>query len=71
MKTLIDETICKRIVYYRNKCQLTQIELAANVGIRFNHLVDIEAGLKIPRMNELEKLATGLNITITELVRRC
>ena len=68
--TLIVETICNRIVYYRNKCNLTQIELAANVAIRFPQLVNIEAGLKIPRMIELEKLANGLDISITELVTR-
>ena len=68
--TLINETIYKRIVYYRNNCQLTQIELASKVGIRLNHFIEIEAVFKIPRPNELKRLAVGLDISITELVGR-
>ena len=68
--SLTDKTFGKSITYYRNKCQLTQIELASNVGIRLDRFINIEAGFKIPRINELEKLATELDISITELVRR-
>ena len=65
---IIDETICKRIACYRNKRRLTQEELASNVGVRLNHLIDIEAGSRIPRINELVQLAAGLDVSIDELV---
>ena len=65
---IINETVCKRIVYYRQKRNLTREKLAANIGINLKHLINIEAGLKIPRINELVQLAAGLNISIDELV---
>ena len=65
---IINKTVCRRIAYYRQKCKLTQEELAFNVGINLKHLIKIEAGLKIPRINELVQLAAGLGISIDELV---
>ena len=65
---LITETVCKRIAYYRQKRKLSKEELAAKVGVRLNHLIDIENGLKIPRINELVQLAVGLDVSIDELV---
>ena len=65
---LISETVCKRIVYYRQERKITREALAAKVGVRLNHLIDIEAGFKIPRINELVQLAAGLDISIDELV---
>ena len=64
---IIDKTVCKQIAYYRQKRNLTREELASNVGIRLNHLIKIEAGLRIPRINELVQLAAGLSISIDEL----
>ena len=65
---IIDKTVCKTIAYHRQRCNLSQEELASNVGIRLNHLVNIEAESRIPRINELVQLATGLGISIDELV---
>jgi transcriptional regulator with XRE-family HTH domain len=65
---IIDKTVCKRIVYYRLKCNLTREELASNVGIRLNLLIQVENGSRIPRINEIVQLATGLGISIEELV---
>lgn len=65
---IIDKTACKRIAYYRQNRKLTQEELASNVGINLKHLIEIEAGLRIPRINELVQLAAGLGISIDELV---
>ncbi|SPF38995.1 Helix-turn-helix family protein [Candidatus Desulfosporosinus infrequens] len=67
---IIDKTVCKRISYYRRGCNLTQEELASNVGIRLNHLINIEAEARIPRINELVQLAVGLGISIEELVNK-
>ncbi|OLN28904.1 helix-turn-helix domain-containing protein [Desulfosporosinus metallidurans] len=65
---LINETVCKQIAYNRQKRKLTQVELATNVGMNLKHLLKIEAGSKIPRINELVQLAAGLDISIDELV---
>lgn len=60
--------MCKQIIYYRQKGKLTQEELASNVGIPLKRLIDIEAGSKIPRIEELAQLAAGLDVSIGELV---
>ena len=65
---IINKTACRRIAYFRQKRKLTQEQLASNVGINLKHLIKIEAGLKIPRINELVQLAAGLGISIDELV---
>lgn len=65
---IINKTVCRRITYYRQKRNLSREELAAKVGVRLNHLISIEAGLKTPRINELVQLAAGLGISIDELV---
>ncbi|WP_083236741.1 helix-turn-helix transcriptional regulator [Desulfosporosinus sp. BG] len=65
---IINETVCRRIAHYRDKRNLTREELASNVGIKLKRLIDIETGLRIPRINELVQLATGLCISIDELV---
>ena len=65
---IIDNTVCERIADFRQKRNLTREELAANVGIRLNILIQIEDGSRIPRINELVQLATGLGISIEELV---
>jgi transcriptional regulator with XRE-family HTH domain len=65
---IINETVCKRIVYYRQKRNLTREELASSVGINLKHLIKIEAELRIPQINELVQLAAGLGISIDELV---
>jgi DNA-binding XRE family transcriptional regulator len=66
---IITESVCEQIAYFRQKRQLTQIELASNVGINLKRLIEIEAGLRIPRINELVQLATRLGISFDELVK--
>lgn len=65
---IINKTVCRRVAYYRQKCNLSREELAANAGISLKCLINIEAGSKIPRINELVQLAAGLGISIDELV---
>lgn len=67
---IINKTVCRRIVHYRQKRNLTREELSSNVGINLKHLINIEAGLKIPRINELVQLAAGLDVSIDELVNK-
>ena len=67
---IIDNTVCERIADFRKKRNLTREELASNVGIRLNLLIQVEDGSRIPRINEIVQLATGLGISIEELVGR-
>ena len=64
-----NETLGKRIAYYRKAQQLTQAKLAAIGGIPSKHLSDIETGRKVPRITTLARLAVGLGVTIEELVK--
>lgn len=65
---LPNETLGKRIAYYRKERQLTQAELASIVGMEHNHLSCIEAGRKYPRVNLIARLAASLGVSIEELV---
>ncbi|EHQ90273.1 putative transcriptional regulator [Desulfosporosinus youngiae DSM 17734] len=65
---IIDETVCRRIAYYRNKRNLTREDLAFNVGVSLKRLISIEDESRIPRINELAQLAAGLGVSIGELV---
>ncbi|EGW37355.1 hypothetical protein DOT_4800 [Desulfosporosinus sp. OT] len=47
---------------------MTREELALNVGINLKSLINIETGLRIPRIHELVQLATGLGVSIDELI---
>ena len=62
------QTLSKNIAYYRKWRKLFKAQLASIVGIRLKHLIKIEAGLRIPRINELVQLAAGLGLSIDELV---
>lgn len=66
----IDKNICERITALREKQNLTQEELASNVGIRLKQLNKIEAGSRLPRIKELAQLAAGLDVSIGELVNQ-
>lgn len=65
---LIDETIGKRISYYRKKRNLRQYELAIKTGTKSGYLSDIETGRVKPSIDLLARLAAALEITIDELV---
>lgn len=65
---IINKSVCRRVTYYRQKRNLTREELASNVGLNLGNLIKIEAGSKLPRINELVQLAVGLGISIDELV---
>lgn len=64
---LTNETLGKRIAYYRKKCKLTQVKLAAIAGTPSRHLSDIETGRSVPRIHTLARLAVALGVPIDEL----
>ena len=54
----------------RRKRGLTQEQLAEESGCHRAHVSFLERGLKSPTLNMLFQLASALNVSPTELVRR-
>lgn len=61
-------SIGKRIVYHRKLKGLSQVELANRIGMDKQNLYVIEKGLSNPQLLTIVKIASGLEITLTELV---
>jgi len=62
-----NDTLGKRIARFRRERNLTQAKLAAIVCMEENHISCIETGRKVPRMDTVARIATGLGVTIDEL----
>ncbi len=60
-------TLGKRLKKIRSDMGLSQEELAYHCGMQASHIGQIERGQKSPTLDTLEKLASGLNITVSEL----
>lgn len=60
--------IGNRIRYFRVMKELSQERLALEAGLNPAFLGHIERGLKCPTIDTLSKIATALNITLSELV---
>jgi transcriptional regulator with XRE-family HTH domain len=57
------------IKFARIKLKIRQGELAEKIGITICSLSQIEAGKQSPSMTTLEKIAAGLNTTVSELTK--
>lgn len=57
-----------RIRYLRRQRELSQEKLALEAGINPAFLGHLERGLKSPTVDTLAKIASALNITLSELV---
>lgn len=57
-----------RIRYLRNMKELSQEKLALEAGLNPAFLGHIERGLKCPTIDTLSKIASALNISLSELV---
>lgn len=60
-------TLGKRLKQIRSDMGLSQEELAYRCNMQASHIGQIERGQKNPTLETLEKLASGLNITVSEL----
>ena len=60
--------IGNRIRYLRAMKELSQEKLALEAGLNPTFLGHIERGLKCPTIDTLSKIATALNISLSELV---
>jgi len=60
--------ICRKIRLLRLKRELSIEKLALLAGISTDHLGKIERGLKVPKLDTLEKIASALNTSILHLI---
>lgn len=67
----IDATIFgKRLKYYRNELKLDQYKLAQRTGVSQRQISGYETFKLKPRQVTVEKLATGLGVTVEQLTER-
>lgn len=53
----------------RERCGITQTELARRLGIRQNTITQWESGRRSPRVSEIARLADAVECTLDELLR--
>lgn len=53
----------------RERCGITQTELARRLGIRQNTITQWESGRRSPRVSEITRLADAVECTLDELLR--
>lgn len=61
------ELIGAKIRLYRMAKNLTQEQLAESIGMAATYLGQIERGEKNVKLSTIEKIATGLNMTVHDL----
>jgi transcriptional regulator with XRE-family HTH domain len=59
----------KRLASLRNSKKLSQEELASRAGLHAVAITYIETGKRLPKLNTVHKLATGLGISVEELFK--
>lgn len=58
--------INERLYYWRNHKKMSVYKLSRISGISENHIRNSENGTKQPKIETLQALTTGLNITLSE-----
>ncbi len=56
-----------RIIYLRQKRGLSQLELSVRSGVSKNYISDIENGRRNPTITVLERIASGLGVSLEKL----
>jgi transcriptional regulator with XRE-family HTH domain len=69
MKLTIEAELGIRIRYLRKVRKLSIEELAFKSGVNKNYLGDLERGTRNPTLKILEKIANGLQITLSDLLK--
>lgn len=62
--TLNKKAFGRKIKEAREKCGLTQAELAEEIGVSQNFLGDIERGVKLPSLGKLISLSNVLKLSL-------
>lgn len=64
----INNVFGKRLKYIRTELLITQEEFALKCDMQPSHIGQLERGIKSPTLETLYKIASGINISISELV---
>lgn len=59
----------KRIAYLRKQRHKSQLELALDAGVAKSYLSDLERGRRNPSAIVLERIASALSISLSELFK--
>jgi transcriptional regulator with XRE-family HTH domain len=70
MPTDIVERFAERLRNVRKAKNLTQITLAEKAGIETTYLSDLENAKKEPCLRVIDLLATGLGVSMSELLKK-
>ena len=63
----VKQLLGKNIQKYRKLNKMTQENLSENVGVEINSISAIETGKSFPSPENLEKIATALNVSMSNL----
>ncbi len=65
---MISDKICRKIRLERQKLGLSQEEFADKAGLSRNAIWKIESGKVSPTLETLEKIASGLEMELVDLI---
>ncbi len=60
----------KAVRYRRNELEISQEELAERANLHRTYISDLERGRRNVSLENIEKLAKALNLSISELIQR-
>jgi transcriptional regulator with XRE-family HTH domain len=63
----IEQKLGKRIAHLRQKAGLTQADLAEKSNYSEDFIGLVERGINAPSVNGLERIATGIGVTVKDL----
>jgi transcriptional regulator with XRE-family HTH domain len=63
------EAVCKAVYERRETLGISQEELASRAGLHRTYISDIERGARNPSLKTLSRLADGLEITTSQLIK--
>jgi len=63
-----DDMFGKKLRDFREKRNLSQVQLYARSGVSQGYISDLEKGKKTPTLSTIEKLAAGLRCSVTDLL---
>ena len=59
----------KRIAYLRKQKHMSQLDLSLETGLSQSYLSELEKGKRNPTVNVLNKIASALNIDLSNLFK--
>lgn len=66
---MIQEALGKRIKELRQKCGISQEKFALKIGMDRTYFASVEAGKRNIAIENINKIADGLNVSLSELFK--